>query len=151
MGQEVPLVRYASEETVAELSKEEKVSSRSSSWSSSKHLLTPTTVCIPGTQRARRKEQNRLAQQDLRRRRMEHTQNVSHGPPALNGETTADLASSRVYQLETRVEELVRALDKKDHEIRMLQDIVKQLQRGGKPVSHPNSSRSWRIGSWRTS
>jgi hypothetical protein len=38
--------------------------------------------------------------------------------------------------LEIRVEELVRALEKKDHEIRMLQDIVRQLQRGGKPVSH---------------
>jgi hypothetical protein len=37
------------------------------------------------------------------------------------------------------VEELVRTLEKKDHEIRMLQDIVRQLQRGGKPVSHLQS------------
>ena len=35
------------------------------------------------------------------------------------------------------MEELVRTLEKKDHEISMLQDIVRQLQRGGKPVSHP--------------
>jgi hypothetical protein len=79
---------------------------------------------------------------------MEHTANVSsRSSPerrASQGISLAHHAHPTSFQLETRVEELVRTLEKKDHEIRMLQDIVRQLQRGGKPVSHlPSIAHGW--------
>jgi hypothetical protein len=61
-----------------------------------------------------------------------------------HGISLAHHAHPTSFQLEIRVEELVRTLEKKDHEIRMLQDIVRQLQRGGKPVSHlPSIAHGW--------
>lgn len=69
---------------------------------------------------ARRKEQNRLAQQDLRRRRATHTRD-----------------------LETKVEELIGKLDEKDREIRMLYDILEQLQRDSNSV--PRTSEALKI------
>jgi hypothetical protein len=89
MAHDPEALRYTSEETVAELSKEEKVRFTSSS-SLNKSLASLTHLFV--LQRARRKEQNRLAQQDLRRRRLEHTQNVG---PACESELSLTLPSSK--------------------------------------------------------
>lgn len=73
-------LREVDEEAVAQFTKEEKVSSsvrqglkRSSAIDADLRLSTTF-------QQARRKEQNRLAQQDLRRRRATHTRDVSLAP-----------------------------------------------------------------------